>query len=110
MARSVLVVDDNEYFRAIAVKIIKSWGHVVVGEATGAEEAMARALELRADTVIADIGLKDADGFELAGLESPVADLPLEVELRVTTASRRRAARSRSRARRARARRSTRPS
>jgi DNA-binding NarL/FixJ family response regulator len=42
-----------------------SWGHVVVGEAGTAAEAMQRASELRPDTVLADIGLPDGDGFSL---------------------------------------------
>src|SRR4051794_33266811 len=65
MGCSVLVVDDDTSFRAIAVRIIRSWGHQVVGEAGTVEQAMARTTELRPDTVVVDIGLPDGDGFEL---------------------------------------------
>jgi DNA-binding NarL/FixJ family response regulator len=65
MRSSVLVVDDDISFRSIAVRIVASWGHDVVGEAGSVDEAMVRASELRPDTVIVDIGLPDGDGFDL---------------------------------------------
>ncbi len=66
MPRSVLVVDDDPSFRALAVRILLSWGHPVVGEAGTVGEAIARAVELTPDVVLADIGLPDGDGFALA--------------------------------------------
>ncbi len=65
MPRSVLVVDDDALFRGLAVRILVSWGHAVVGEAATACEALARAAELGPDTVLADVGLPDSDGFAL---------------------------------------------
>jgi DNA-binding NarL/FixJ family response regulator len=65
MRSSVLIVDDDFSFRAVAVRIVASWGHDVVGEAGSVDEAMVLASELRPDTVIVDIGLPDGDGFEL---------------------------------------------
>lgn len=65
MPRSVLVVDDDASFRALAVRILVSWEYVVVGEAGTAGEAIARAVELTPDVVLADIGLPDGDGFAL---------------------------------------------
>ena len=65
MVRSVLVVDDDVAFRGLATRILRSWGHVVVGEAGTVAEALARTTELRPDTVLADIGLPDGDGFAL---------------------------------------------
>lgn len=65
MVRSVLVVDDDVAFRDLAARILVSWGHVVVGEAGSVAEAMARTVELEPDTVLADIGLPDGDGFAL---------------------------------------------
>ncbi len=65
MARSVLVVDDDLSFRRLAARILTSWGHAVVGEAGTVAEAVARTAELRPDTVLADIGLPDGDGFAL---------------------------------------------
>ena len=66
MPRSVLVVDDDACFRDLAVRILSSWGHAVVGEAGSVEEAVALALELRPDTALVDVGLPDGDGFLLA--------------------------------------------
>jgi len=66
MGRSVLVVDDDASFRNLATRILVSWGHDVVGEAGSLGEALQRASELEPDTVLADIGLPDGDGFELA--------------------------------------------
>jgi DNA-binding NarL/FixJ family response regulator len=65
MSCSVLVVDDDPFFRKIAVRILESWGHEVVGEAGSVGETMARMAELRPDTVVVDIGLPDGDGFDL---------------------------------------------
>jgi DNA-binding NarL/FixJ family response regulator len=63
--RSVLVVDDDAIFRRLIGGLLSGWGHVVVGEAAGVEEAIARAVELRPDTALVDIGLPDGDGFSL---------------------------------------------
>jgi DNA-binding NarL/FixJ family response regulator len=65
MARSVLVVDDDVAFRRLARTIITSWGHLVVGEAGSVADALALAADLHPDTVLADIGLPDGDGFAL---------------------------------------------
>jgi DNA-binding NarL/FixJ family response regulator len=65
MGCTVLVVDDDTFFRHIAVRILRSWGHDVVGEAGGVDEALARTSELRPDAVVVDIGLPDGDGFDL---------------------------------------------
>ncbi len=65
MPRSVLVVDDDASFRRLAASILTSWGHVVIGEAGTVTDAVALAKALRPDTVLADIGLPDGDGFAL---------------------------------------------
>jgi CheY-like chemotaxis protein len=65
MVRSILVVDDDASFRHLASRVVSSWGHLVVGEAGTVAEAVARTAELRPDTVLADIGLPDGDGFAL---------------------------------------------
>jgi CheY-like chemotaxis protein len=65
MVRSVLVVDDDASFRHLASRVLMSWGHNVVGQAGTVAEAMARTSELQPDTVLADIGLPDGDGFAL---------------------------------------------
>ncbi len=68
MARSVLIVDDDEAFRALAARIVTGWGHVVIGAAGGVAEAITRSNELRPDTALVDVGLPDGDGFALAEL------------------------------------------
>jgi CheY-like chemotaxis protein len=68
MGRSVLVVDDDAEFRALAARTLRSWGHEVVGEAGTCAEALARADALRPDTALVDIGLPDGDGFGLTRL------------------------------------------
>ena len=65
MARTVLVVDDDESFRRLAGRLIVSWGHVVLGEAGSVGEAVTRTAELRPELVLADIGLPDGNGFGL---------------------------------------------
>lgn len=61
----MLVVDDDATFRRIIARALADWGHVVIGEAASVEEALARAVELRPDTALVDIGLPDGDGFAL---------------------------------------------
>jgi CheY-like chemotaxis protein len=66
MARSILVVDDDPQFRDLAARVLRSLGHDVLAEAGTVQEALARADSLRPQVVLADIGLPDGDGFELA--------------------------------------------
>jgi CheY-like chemotaxis protein len=65
VVRSILVVDDDAAVRGLVVRILRSWGHVVVGEAGSVAEALRCAETLRPDTVLVDIGLPDGDGFSL---------------------------------------------
>jgi DNA-binding NarL/FixJ family response regulator len=62
---SILVVDDDAAVRGLVVRILRSWGHTVIGEAGSVAEALTRAETLRPDTVLVDIGLPDGDGFAL---------------------------------------------
>ena len=66
MVRSILVVDDDAAVRGLIVRILRSRGHVVVGEVGSVAEALAGAAELRPDVALVDIGLPDGDGFSLA--------------------------------------------
>jgi CheY-like chemotaxis protein len=66
VSRSVLVVDDDASFRRIIGRVLSAWGHVVVAEAGGVEEARACAVEWRPDVALVDIGLPDGNGFALA--------------------------------------------
>jgi DNA-binding NarL/FixJ family response regulator len=62
---SILVVDDDAAVRGLVVRILKSWGHVVISEAGSVAEALVCAEALRPETVLVDIGLPDGDGFSL---------------------------------------------
>lgn len=76
MLHSVLIVDDDDAFRDLVTRILEGWGHVVIGEAATAAEALTRLADLRPDTVLVDIGLPDGDGFalteEVKGMPWPV--------------------------------------
>ena len=65
MRRSILVVDDDAAVRGLIVRILRSAGQDVVGEAGSVAEALARAEALRPDIALVDIGLPDGDGFSL---------------------------------------------
>lgn len=61
----ILVVDDHILFREGLVSLIGSQADLrVVGEAGSAEEALNRALELKPNIVLMDIGLPDGSGLE----------------------------------------------
>ena len=66
MLRSILIVDDDASVRGLVARILRSWGHAVIGEAGSIAEALTRADVLRPDVVLVDIGLPDGDGFSLA--------------------------------------------
>jgi DNA-binding NarL/FixJ family response regulator len=76
----VLVVDDDAAFRALAARVLYGSEHVVIGEAGTVEEALTRAVELRPDTALVDIGLPDGDGFALTR-ELCAMPWPLQVVL-----------------------------
>ena len=66
MLRSILIVDDDASVRGLVARILRSWGHAVIGEAGSIAEALTSAEVLRPDVVLVDIGLPDGDGFSLA--------------------------------------------
>lgn len=72
--RTILIVDDDDRFRAQARDLLGD-GFVVVGEAVDGTSAITSIHTLRPDVVLLDIGLPDVDGFavaeSLAGDESP---------------------------------------
>lgn len=74
MAWSLLIVDDHPDFRRAARELLSSRDFVVVGEATGAADALRQATALQPDVVLLDIKLPDGDGFavaeSLAGLDA----------------------------------------
>jgi two-component system response regulator EvgA len=77
MHRTVVIVDDHARFRRSARKLLELEGFDVVGEAADAASAVSEVEELRPDIVLVDIGLPDANGFELASRLSDVSDVIL---------------------------------
>ncbi len=63
---SVLVVDDDAAFRALAARMLTDLGLTVVGEADSVESGRAAGAELRPDAVLVDVMLPDGDGVALA--------------------------------------------
>jgi DNA-binding NarL/FixJ family response regulator len=62
---SFLVVDDDAAVRGLIVRILRSRGHVVLGEAGTVADALEQVEALRPDVALVDIGLPDGDGFSL---------------------------------------------
>lgn len=63
---SLLVVDDSDFARAQISSLLKEKGFNVVGEASGAEEALKLIKELKPHLVLADIVMPNVSGIELA--------------------------------------------
>jgi CheY-like chemotaxis protein len=61
----ILVVDDDAGVRGLVVRVLRSWGHVVISEAGSVAEALACADARRPEVVLVDIGLPDGDGYSL---------------------------------------------
>ncbi len=66
MPCSVLVVDDDTAFRALAAKVLRGWGFTVAGEAASVAEAEERAAALRPDAVVLDVTMPDGNGLALS--------------------------------------------
>jgi DNA-binding NarL/FixJ family response regulator len=66
MHPSVLIVDDNEDFRASARALLCVEGFDVVGEAGDGESALDVAERLHPEVVLLDVQLPGMDGFEVA--------------------------------------------
>ena len=73
MSTSVLVIDDDPGFRALAVRVLAGMGLAIVGEAHDVASATEAAERLRPQAALVDIGLPDGDGVELARL---IAGMP----------------------------------
>ena len=69
---SVLIVDDDPAFLALAARIVEDLGAAVVAKAGSATSAIIAAEETHPDAALVDVGLPDRDGidlaYELAGL------------------------------------------
>jgi DNA-binding NarL/FixJ family response regulator len=66
MGDSVLIVDDDPAFRALAGRLLSESGFVVVGEAESVAGALETARLVRPAAALVDVGLPDGDGFDLA--------------------------------------------
>ncbi len=65
MAVSLLIVDDHEGFREIAVSMFSAAGFDVVGAVGGVADALVEAGRVHPDVVLVDIRLPDGEGFDL---------------------------------------------
>ena len=66
MTASVLIVDDDPAFRAVAIELIAACGMTVVGEADGIATGLSMAMQLKPSAALVDVALPDGDGFALA--------------------------------------------
>jgi DNA-binding NarL/FixJ family response regulator len=66
MSVSVIIVDDDPTFRALAIRLITACGMTVVGEADGVADGLSKAMQLKPSAALVDVGLPDGDGFTLA--------------------------------------------
>lgn len=63
---SVLIVDDDAEFRALAIVVLRSQGYEVVGETADAASAFNAAVSLQPSVILLDVNLPDRDGFWVA--------------------------------------------
>jgi DNA-binding NarL/FixJ family response regulator len=66
VSRSVLVVDDDPQFRALAARLLAASGLTVIGEADSASGASSAARRLEPSAILVDAELSDGDGIKLA--------------------------------------------
>lgn len=66
MPLRVLLVDDDERFRAVACRSLTADGIDVVAEVDRGRDVQAAAALWKPDVVLLDIGLPDIDGLEVA--------------------------------------------
>jgi PAS domain S-box-containing protein len=62
--RTVLVVEDNDDARELIIGVLEGAGARVLSAST-VQEGVDRATDVRPDVLVADLGLPDADGYEL---------------------------------------------
>jgi two-component system response regulator EvgA len=67
----LVIVDDNEEFRAVARLVLDGSGIEVAGEAACAADAEAAIVRSNPDVVLVDVGLPDANGFDLIAQLAP---------------------------------------
>ena len=65
MSKSVLIVDDSLYMRALIKDALESGGYSIVGQAANGEEAIDLAFELQPDFITLDNILPDMIGTDI---------------------------------------------
>jgi len=85
METSVLVIDDDPGFRALAVRMLGGMGLRVVGEADTVASATRAASTLRPQSALVDVGLPDGDGVALARV---IASMPWAPRVVLTSSDR----------------------
>ena len=83
MPTSVLVIDDDPEFRALAVRLLAGMGLSIAGEAGTVAAATSAAMGLKPQSALVDVGLPDGDGVALAGV---LAALPWHPRIVLTSA------------------------
>jgi DNA-binding NarL/FixJ family response regulator len=76
VARTVVIVDDHDGFRAQVANMLQAAGYEVVGSCADGRSALVAISTLGPDVVLLDVQLPDTDGFRLiteldAGLRGP---------------------------------------
>jgi two-component system response regulator EvgA len=61
----VLIIDDHASFRSAARELLERRGCTVVAEADGATSGLEAAERVAPEAVLLDVGLQDADGFDV---------------------------------------------
>jgi DNA-binding NarL/FixJ family response regulator len=67
MSIKLLVADDHEVVRAGLKSLLNGSSIEIVGEASGGDEAVAKAMELKPDVVLMDIRMPGGDGLNALG-------------------------------------------
>jgi DNA-binding NarL/FixJ family response regulator len=62
----VVIIDDDEAFRAVARTLLSSSGYTIAGAVATAAEARRSVIDLRADALLLDVNLPDGNGITLA--------------------------------------------
>ena len=65
MARTVVIVDDHDGFRAQVTHMLQAAGYEVVGSCADGRSALVAISTLGPDVVLLDVQLPDTDGFRL---------------------------------------------
>ena len=75
---AILVVEDDPRMREAVVRALVAKGHVVRGDATGAD-ALRDIVDWEPDVVVLDLGLPDIDGEVLLPMLRAISDVPVVV-------------------------------